>query len=57
MFYFRCRFGGGEIHTTSATLGGIVAQEIIKLITFQLVPLDSTLILDGMNCTTAMFRI
>jgi len=51
-----CRFGGGEIHTVSAALGGIAAQEVIKLITHQLVPLNNTLILDTINCTSAMFE-
>ena len=54
---FRCRFGGGEIHTISAALGGLAAQEIIKLVTSQLVPFDNTLILDGINCTSTTFEI
>eukprot|EP00339_Tiarina_fusa_P013613 CAMPEP_0117006030 /NCGR_PEP_ID=MMETSP0472-20121206/6410_1 /TAXON_ID=693140 ORGANISM="Tiarina fusus, Strain LIS" /NCGR_SAMPLE_ID=MMETSP0472 /ASSEMBLY_ACC=CAM_ASM_000603 /LENGTH=422 /DNA_ID=CAMNT_0004707391 /DNA_START=149 /DNA_END=1417 /DNA_ORIENTATION=+ len=52
-----CRFGGGEIHTISATLGGVAAQEIIKLITKQLVPFNNTFLLDGITCTATTFEV
>mmetsp|Transcript_11308 Transcript_11308/g.13986 ORF Transcript_11308/g.13986 Transcript_11308/m.13986 type:complete len:118 (+) Transcript_11308:1282-1635(+) len=52
-----CRFGGGEVHTISATLGGIVAQECIKLITAQLVPFNNTYLLDGITCNATTFEV
>ncbi len=36
----------------AALLGGIVAQEAIKLITRQYVPLNGTCIFDGIHSTT-----
>ena len=47
-----CRYGGGEIHTVSAFIGGVAAQEIIKLITHQFVPLNNTLIYNAITSTT-----
>lgn len=40
------RANGSELATTAAFLGGIVAQEVIKLLTAQYVPLDNTVIVD-----------
>ena len=39
-----CRYGGREIHSVAAFIGGIASQEIIKLITHQFLPLNNTLI-------------
>jgi amyloid beta precursor protein binding protein 1 len=39
-----CRYGGKEIHSVAAYVGGVASQEIIKLITHQYVPLNNTLI-------------
>ena len=47
-----CRYGGGEIHAVSAFIGGVAAQEVIKLITHQFVPLNNTLIYNGTTSTT-----
>jgi hypothetical protein len=44
--WFRCRGGASTIPTTAAFLGGIVAQETIKLVTSQYVPLNNTSIVD-----------
>lgn len=43
-------FGGSEIHTVAAFLGGISGQEAIKLITGQFVPVNHTLIYNGITC-------
>ena len=43
------RTGGYELHNTSALTGGMVAQEIIKIITKQYVPIDNTCIFDGIT--------
>lgn len=45
-------FGGSEVHAISSIVGAIAAHEAIKLITHQFVPIDSTLIFDGINCHT-----
>ncbi|KAK9469449.1 hypothetical protein V1512DRAFT_201535 [Lipomyces arxii] len=41
------RSGGGELHNISSLIGGIGAQEIVKLITGQYVPVNNTVIFDG----------
>ncbi len=43
------RTGGGELHNISALMGGMVAQEMIKIITKQYVPIDNTCIFDGIS--------
>ncbi|CAJ0579539.1 unnamed protein product, partial [Mesorhabditis spiculigera] len=40
------RMGSCMLHTTSAVMGGITAQEVIKLATNQYLPLDNTLVVD-----------
>ena len=47
-----CRYGGGEIHAVSAFIGGVAAQEVIKLVTHQFVPLNNTLIYNATTSTT-----
>ena len=49
-----CRFGGGELHCVAAIVGGMAAQEAIKLITRQLVPVSGTLIYNAMASTTSV---
>lgn len=41
------RYGGSQLHTTAALLGGVAAQEACKLLTHQWVPLMHTWIYDG----------
>lgn len=43
------RCGGAELHTTSSVLGGIAAQEAVKLLTKQYAPLNNTLIYNGLH--------
>jgi len=43
------RYGGSELHVTSSVLGGIAAQEAVKLLTKQYVPLNNTLLYDGLR--------
>lgn len=50
-----CRFGGAELHSVAAFMGGCTAQEIIKLITGQYVPMNNTLIYYALNQTTSVF--
>lgn len=44
-----CRYGGSEIHSVSAFMGGCVAHEAIKLITKQYKPMSNTFIYDAIN--------
>ncbi|KAJ8686158.1 hypothetical protein QAD02_021952 [Eretmocerus hayati] len=52
-----CRYGGAEIHTVSASIGGMAAQEVIKIITHQYTPIYNTYIYDASLCrgTTLFF--
>jgi len=52
-----CRFGAAELHNIAALLGGVVAQEVIKVLTHQWVPINNTLIYNGMNSTTTVFSL
>lgn len=49
--------GGGELHNTSALTGGMVAQEMIKIITKQYVPVDNTCIFDGIGSRCQVLRL
>ncbi|KAI0132001.1 ThiF family protein [Xylariales sp. AK1849] len=51
------RAGGGELHNISALTGGMVAQETIKIITKQYVPIDNTCIFDGINSRCQVLRL
>jgi amyloid beta precursor protein binding protein 1 len=51
------RAGGAELHNIGALAGGIVSQEIIKVITEQYVPVDNTCIFDGVRSKSAVFRV
>ncbi|KAI1487728.1 hypothetical protein F5X96DRAFT_648584 [Biscogniauxia mediterranea] len=51
------RAGGGELHNISALTGGMVAQEIIKIITKQYVPIDNTCIFDGISSRCQVLRL
>ena len=50
------RANGGELHNISALTGGMVAQEIIKVITKQYIPIDNTCIFDGITSRTQVLR-
>ncbi|EAL88910.1 hypothetical protein KXW98_003959 [Aspergillus fumigatus] len=51
------RTEGGELHNISALTGGLVAQEALKVITRQYVPLDNTCIFDGVRSRSEMYRL
>ncbi|KAL9576014.1 MAG: hypothetical protein Q9212_007465 [Teloschistes hypoglaucus] len=51
------RAEGGELHNLSALLGGMVAQEVIKVVTKQYVPVDNTCVFDGIASRSGVFRI
>lgn len=41
------RYGGSEVHTVSALIGGVAAQEAVKIITHKYIPLNNTFIYNG----------
>jgi NEDD8-activating enzyme E1 regulatory subunit len=51
------RARGGELHNISALTGGMVSQEIIKVITKQYIPIDDTCIFDGIKGRTQILKI
>ncbi|ROW05650.1 hypothetical protein VSDG_00314 [Cytospora chrysosperma] len=51
------RAAGGELHNTSALTGGMVAQEMIKIITKQYIPVDNTCIFDGISSRCQVLRL
>lgn len=50
------RAQGGELHNISSVLGGMVAQEAIKLLTRQYVPVDGICVFDGVRSKTGVFK-
>eukprot|EP01062_Namystynia_karyoxenos_P073184 TRINITY_DN70021_c0_g1_i1.p1 TRINITY_DN70021_c0_g1~~TRINITY_DN70021_c0_g1_i1.p1 ORF type:complete len:563 (+),score=203.54 TRINITY_DN70021_c0_g1_i1:73-1761(+) len=52
-----CRFGHSELHSIASIIGGVAAQEVIKLVTRQRVPLDNTFIFNGITNTAAVIRV
>ena len=50
-----CRCAAGELHVVAAVVGAIAAQEAIKLLTGQFVPVGGALIYNAMACTTSVF--
>lgn len=51
------RSGPVELHNISSLTGGVVAQEIIKVITKQYVPVDNTCVIDGIQSRLAVYRL
>jgi len=52
-----CRFGGCELHTVAAFMGGVAAQEVIKVVTGQFVPINNTFIYNAHTQTSATFSL
>lgn len=51
------RSRGGELHNISALTGGMVAQEVIKIIVKQYIPINNTCIFDGIASRTQVLLI
>eukprot|EP00189_Rhodosorus_marinus_P003305 CAMPEP_0113968798 /NCGR_PEP_ID=MMETSP0011_2-20120614/9781_1 /TAXON_ID=101924 /ORGANISM="Rhodosorus marinus" /LENGTH=528 /DNA_ID=CAMNT_0000982023 /DNA_START=178 /DNA_END=1764 /DNA_ORIENTATION=- /assembly_acc=CAM_ASM_000156 len=51
------RYDGSEIHSIASILGGIIAQESVKLLTRQFVPVKNTIIFNGANATTTVLEL
>ena len=52
-----CRYGASELHSISAFIGGCCAQEAIKLITHQYVPVNNLLVYNGIRQSTSVFQL
>ncbi|XP_019628819.1 PREDICTED: NEDD8-activating enzyme E1 regulatory subunit-like [Branchiostoma belcheri] len=52
-----CRYGGSELHSVAAFMGGAAAQEVIKLVTKQFVPFNNTYIYNAMNSSSATYNL
>ncbi|XP_014097757.1 nedd8-activating enzyme E1 regulatory subunit [Bactrocera oleae] len=52
-----CRYGGSEIHSISAFIGGCVAQEVIKIVTKQFKPIDNTFLYNAITSETTTFKL
>jgi amyloid beta precursor protein binding protein 1 len=51
------RAGGAELHNIASLTGGLVAQEVIKVITEQYVPVDNVCVWDGIESRTWVGRV
>jgi len=52
-----CRYGASEFHSVSAYLGGVAAQEVIKLITCQYVPFCNTYIYNSTTSSSMTYEL
>lgn len=52
-----CRYGAAELHSVAAFLGGCAAQEVIKVITKQFVPVNNTFIYNAVTGASATFQL
>ncbi|ORX85288.1 NEDD8-activating enzyme E1 regulatory subunit-like protein [Basidiobolus meristosporus CBS 931.73] len=52
-----CRTGLAELPSIAALLGGIVSQEVIKLITRQYIPLNNTCLYNGIKATVSTYEL
>ncbi|KAK7601866.1 hypothetical protein V9T40_009307 [Parthenolecanium corni] len=50
-----CRYGGVELHSVSSFLGGCIAQEVIKLLTHQFIPINNTIIYNAVSSDIVTF--
>eukprot|EP00123_Amoebidium_parasiticum_P017236 comp23764_c0_seq1/m.41152 comp23764_c0_seq1/g.41152 ORF comp23764_c0_seq1/g.41152 comp23764_c0_seq1/m.41152 type:complete len:535 (-) comp23764_c0_seq1:146-1750(-) len=51
-----CRYGAAELHSVAAVMGGIGAQEAVKVLTRQFVPLNNTLVYNGIQNSSLVLR-
>ncbi|KAL2920288.1 hypothetical protein HK105_200361 [Polyrhizophydium stewartii] len=50
------RAGGCELHNIAAIMGGIVSQEVIKLLTHQYVPANHTVVFNGVPSSSSVYQ-
>ncbi|KAK9461150.1 uncharacterized protein V1516DRAFT_691136 [Lipomyces oligophaga] len=51
------RSGGAELHNISSLIGGVGAQEIVKVITRQYVPIKNTVLFDGIQSSSSVWEL
>ncbi len=51
------RAEGAELHNVAALTGGMVAQELIKIVTKQYIPIDNTCVYDGIHSRCQVLRL
>lgn len=51
------RYGASELHATAALIGGIAAQEAVKLITHKYLPLNNTYLYNGVAGVGGVLRV
>ena len=51
------RAAGVELHNIASLTGGLVAQEVIKVITKQYIPIDNTCVFDGIVSRSYVLRV
>lgn len=51
------RSDGGELHNVAAVVGGMIAQEMIKIITRQYIPIENICIFDGIESRCQVLRL
>ncbi|XP_071089185.1 NEDD8-activating enzyme E1 regulatory subunit-like [Haliotis cracherodii] len=52
-----CRYGAAELHSVAAMMGGVAAQEVIKIITGQFVPINNSFIYNAMKQTSKTVQL
>jgi len=52
-----CRYGGAELHSVAAFLGGCAAHETIKLLTGQYVPIDNIVLYNAVKSNVSTFKV
>ena len=52
-----CRYGGAELHSIAAFLGGVAAQEVIKMVTHQFVPFNNTFLYNAAMSRTVTVAV
>ncbi|XP_059091053.1 NEDD8-activating enzyme E1 regulatory subunit-like isoform X2 [Tigriopus californicus] len=52
-----CRYGGSELHAMASIIGGCAAQEVIKLITRQYVPISNLFLYNCMTSQTITLKV
>lgn len=52
-----CRCGGAEIHSIASYMGGVAAQEIIKVLTGQYVPINNCYVYNALKSTSLTLEV
>ena len=53
----RCHYGACEIPSVAALIGGVAAQEAVKVITGQFIPLNNTFIYNAIKQTSVSLEL